>query len=55
MYIEATTGKSVDLSDRNQLFQALKHNTHIVAEYFHLRTQSYFKEVMSPVFNVNAY
>ena len=55
MYIEATTGKPVDLSDRNQLFQALQHNTHIVAKYFDLRTQSYFKEVMSPVFNVNAY
>jgi hypothetical protein len=32
-----------------------KKNTHIVAQYFDLITQSYFKNVMSPAFGVSAY
>jgi hypothetical protein len=32
-----------------------KKNTHIVAQYFDLIIQSYFKNVMSPAFGVSAY
>ena len=52
MYVKATTGKIVDLSNKSLLFDVLQQNTHIVAHYFDLRTQSYFHEVF---FNVNAY
>ena len=55
MYVKATTGKFVDLSNKGLLFDVLQQNTHIVAHYFDLRTQSYFNEVMAPIFNVNAY
>ena len=55
MYDQTTTGKTADLSNRTELFHLLQQNTHIVAHYFDLRTQSYFKNVMGPVFNVNAY
>ena len=30
-------------------------NTHIVAQYFDLRTRSYFKNVVGPVFGVDSY
>ena len=55
MYVKATTGKIVDISNKSLLFDVLQQNTHIVAHYFDLRTQSYFHEVMAPVFNVNTY
>ena len=55
LYSEAATGKAVDLSDRSALFDCLQQNTHIVAHYFDIRTQSYFKDVLAPVFDVNAY
>ena len=55
MYTQSTTGKAVDTANRTELFQALQQNTHIVAHYFDLRTQSYFKNVMTLFFNVNAY
>ncbi|KAK3093512.1 hypothetical protein FSP39_016633 [Pinctada imbricata] len=55
MYIEKATGTSIDLSDKNTLFQVLQKYPNIVAHYFDLRTQSYFKEIMGPVFNVNTY
>ena len=55
MYVKATTGKIVVLSNKGLLFDVLQQNTHIVAHYFDLRTQSYFKGVMAPVFNVNTY
>ena len=54
-YIFLTTGTEPDLQDKNVLFQVLQQHTHIVAQYFDLRTQSYFKEVMGPVFGVNTY
>ena len=54
-YIFDTTGKQVDLDDKNILFQALQENTHIVSKYFDLRTQDYFSDVMAPLFGVNAY
>jgi hypothetical protein len=50
-YIYETSRKKIDFSD---LFDALKKNTHIVAQYFDLRTQSYLKNVMSPVFSVSS-
>jgi hypothetical protein len=49
-YIHETSGKEIDFSNRSDLFDALQKNTHIVAQYFDLRTQSYFKNVMSPAF-----
>ena len=55
LYTQSSTGKAVDTSNRTELFEALQQNTHIVAHYNDLRTQSYFKNVMAPVFNVNAY
>jgi hypothetical protein len=54
-YIYETSGKEIDFSNRSDLFDALQKNTHIVAQYFDLRTQSYFKNVMSPAFGVSAY
>lgn len=55
MYVLVTTGSSVDLTDKNILFKTLQENAHIVAQYFDIRTQSYFKNVMGPVFGVNSY
>lgn len=55
IYISQTTGSSVDLNDKNILFKTLQENTHIVGQYFDLRTQSYFKNVMGPVFGVDSY
>ena len=54
-YIYETSGKEIDLSNHSDLFDALQRNTHIVAQYFNLRTQSYLKNVMSPTFGVSAY
>jgi hypothetical protein len=53
-YIYETSRKKIDFSNRSDLFDALKKNTHIVAQYFDLRTQSYLKNVMSPVFSVSS-
>ena len=55
MYAKETTGIDVDLSDRSKLFEALQKNTHIVANYFDLRTQSYFHDVMPPAFGVETF
>jgi hypothetical protein len=44
----------IDFSNRSDLFDALQKNTNCVAQYFDLRTQSYFKNVMSPAFGVSA-
>ncbi|XP_062621909.1 uncharacterized protein LOC134283470 [Saccostrea cucullata] len=55
MYTYVTTGEQVDLSNRNTLFSILQANPHVVAHYFEIRTQNYFREVMSPVFKVNTY
>lgn len=55
MYVLETTGSSVDLTDKNILFKTLQENAHIVAQYFDIRTQSYFKNVMGPVFGVKSY
>ncbi|KAK3083478.1 hypothetical protein FSP39_023709 [Pinctada imbricata] len=54
-YIGLTTGESPDLSDRSVMFKVLQQHTHVIAQYFDLRTQAYFKEVMKPVFGVNAF
>jgi hypothetical protein len=53
--ITETSGKEIDFSNRSDLFDALQKNTHIVAQYFDLQKQSYFKNVMSPTFDVSAY
>ena len=55
LYSVATSGQSVDLSNRNTLFSVLQKNTHIVSHYFDLRTKSYFQKVMHPAFGVSAY
>lgn len=55
MYVLETTGSSVDLTDKNILFKTLQENAHIVAQYFDIRTHSYFKNVMGPVFGVNSH
>lgn len=39
---------------KNILFETLQENTHIVGLYIDLRTQSYFKNVMGPVFGVDS-
>lgn len=54
IYVSETTGSSVDLTDKNILFKTLQENAHIVAHYFDLRTQSYFKIVMGLVFGVDS-
>ena len=54
-YIKDSTNKDVDLDNRATLFQTLQGNSHIVAQYFDLRTQSYFRDVMGPVFGVDTY
>ena len=55
MYVQETSGTDIDLTDRTQLFETLQKNTHIIGKYFDLRTKSYFQNVMSPVFGVDAY
>lgn len=55
MYSKIISGEDIDLENPTVLFETLQQNTHIVAHYFDLRTQSYFKNVMGPVFGVNAY
>jgi hypothetical protein len=39
MYIQETTGEVKDLSDISVLFDVLQKNTHIVAQYFDIRTR----------------
>ena len=55
LYNVATSGQSVDLSNRNTLFSVLQKNPHIVSHYFDLRTKSYFQKVLHPAFGVSAY
>ncbi|KAK3104656.1 hypothetical protein FSP39_007268 [Pinctada imbricata] len=55
MYVEKVRGESIDLSDKNALFSILQEYPHVVSHYFDLRTQSYFKEIMGPVFGVDSY
>ena len=55
LYIKETTDENVNLEDNNNMFTAVQENTHIVADYFEHRTQSYFREVMGPVFGVDSY
>lgn len=55
LFLDFSSSKSKDLIDRFQLCQALQESTHIIAHYFDLRTQSYFKHVMGPVFGFDAY
>lgn len=53
MYIQEKTGEVKDLSDFSVLFDVLQNNTHIVAQYFDIRTQNYFHDVMSPAFGID--
>lgn len=55
LFLNSPICKSKDLNDKTQLYEALQENTHIVAYYFDLRTHSYFKQVMGPVFWVDTY
>ena len=55
MYIQETTEEVKDLSDISVLFDVLQKNTHIVAQYFDIRTQNYFHGVMSPAFGVTSF
>ena len=55
IYNHETTGKDIDLQNRNELYAALQRNTHIVGQYFDLRTQAYFRQVMEPVFGVDKF
>ena len=50
LYTQSSTGNAVDTSNRTELSEALQQNTHIVEHYFDLQTQSYFKNVMAPVY-----
>jgi hypothetical protein len=53
MYIQEKSGEVKDLSDISVLF--LQNNTHIVAQYFDIRTQNYFHDMMSPAFGVTSF
>ena len=55
IYLKQTSGEDLDPNDKNTYFQILQKNNHIVAKYFDLRTLSYFKHVMVPLFGVNSY
>ncbi|WAQ97056.1 hypothetical protein MAR_029746 [Mya arenaria] len=55
MYFKHTVGRDIDLSISSNMFNVLQENTHIVAKYFDLRTLSYFKNVMGPVFGVDCF
>jgi hypothetical protein len=44
-YIYETSGKEIDFSNHSDLFGALQRSSHIVAQYFNLRTQSYLTKV----------
>lgn len=55
IFVKEKTGSSVDLNDKTILFKALQDHAQIVAQYFDLRTQSYLKNVMGPVFGVDTY
>ena len=55
-YILQTTGEEVNLAeDSNARFKAVQENTHVVVNYFDLRTQSYHEKVLKPVFGVSDY
>ncbi|KAL9956688.1 hypothetical protein ACROYT_G038207 [Oculina patagonica] len=55
-YILQTTGKEVNLDeDSSARYKAVQENTHVVVNYFDLRTQSYHKKVLKPVFGVHDY
>ena len=54
-YIIKTTNQIVDLTDKSTLFEALQQNTHIISYYFDLRTADYFRDIMGPLFGVNAF
>ena len=41
--------------DSNACFKAVQENSHVVVNYFDLRTQSYHKKVLKPVFGVSNY
>lgn len=55
IFVKEKTGSSVHLNDKTILFKALQDHAQIVAQYFDLRTQSYLKNVMGPVFGVETY
>ena len=55
IYLKQTSGEDLDPNDKNTYFQILQKNTHRVAKYFDLRTLSYFKHVMGPLFGVNSH
>ena len=56
-YIQLTGSleQTGDLDNKNVMFKVLQENAHIVGHYFDLRTQSYFENVMKPVFGVTTY
>lgn len=55
IYIKQTTSTALNLSDHSIMFKALQENSNISAHYFDCRTTAYFKQVMGPVFGVDAY
>ena len=55
IYLKQANGTDIDLNNKTQIFNAVQQNSHIVAKYFDLRTHSYFKTVMGPLFGVNTY
>ena len=55
IYIENTTNEHLDLNDKNVLFSVLQKHTHIVAQYFDMRTKCYFEKIMRPVFGVDTF
>ena len=41
--------------DKNELYEAITRNSHVVTHYFDLRTQAYFKHIMRHLFGLHSY
>ena len=50
-----TTGEVSLAEDSNARYKAVQENTHVVVNYFDLRTQSYHEKGLKPVFGVSDY
>ena len=52
VYLKATTGKDVDLSDKAVLYKEVQRNSHIIVKYFDMRVTSFQDEILRPIFKV---
>ena len=51
--LQQYTNKS--LATRSEVYQAIQQNSHVVTQYFDLRTQCYFSTVMRELFSITSY